>query len=324
MALANGFPSSSLFALALVCGCASTPAPTVSAVRTEYEQVAATPHVAKHASIQLNDAQQSLLRLEATSKGDRTERAHLTYVTRQRIEIARVAGALGAFEAEIETLGEQRDELRLNARTREADDARAESAENLAAALTARSVAASAMSESRENLADAKAARAESAENLADAQAAQSVAASAIDRAHQLEMRIQELKAEQTERGLVMTMRGVLFASGSAQLQPGAERALGEVAGLLNDFPDRGIAVEGHTDSVGSDAYNQGLSERRAQSVASFLRSRGVAAPRVESRGLGEAMPVASNDDGAGRQANRRVEIVLADASKTPPVSARD
>lgn len=322
MALAKALRSSGLLVLPFLFACAGSPPQTSGAVRNEYEQVARDPHVIKHASIQLNDAQQSLLLLEGTRKG-RVQREHLTYVTRQRIEIARVAGSLGAFEAEIEQLGKQRDELRLSARTHEADLARAESAENLADAQTARRVAASAMSESADNLADARAARAESAENLADAQAANSVAASAIERARQLEARVAELKAEQTERGLVMTMRGVLFSSGSAQLHPGAERALEEVAGLLNEFPGRDIAVEGHTDSVGGSAYNDGLSQRRADSVASFLRSRGVEPSRVQSRGLGEGMPVASNDSESGRQANRRVEIVMADPVVALPASAR-
>ncbi|HEU4430464.1 MAG TPA: OmpA family protein [Myxococcota bacterium] len=287
MARADSLGNSGWLALPFLFACASAPPPASDTIRSQYEQAARDPDVAAHASIQLDDAQASLLRLEAAGKRERSEIEHLTYVTKQRIEIARVAGALGASEAEIGRLGQQRDALRLSARTQEATVARAESAEN-----------------------------------LADAQTARSVAASAIDRAQQLEARVAELKAEQTERGLVMTMRGVLFASGSAQLMPGAERTLGEVAGLLNEFPDRRIAVEGHTDNVGNDTYNQGLSERRAAGVASFLRSRGVDPSRVESRGLGESMPVASNDDDAGRQANRRVEIVLAEAVMAP-VSVR-
>lgn len=283
MARNNGFWQVGFLVLPLALACVSAPPPVAETVRSEYEQVARDPRVTEHASIQLNDALQSLQRLEGTSKGERDEIAHLAYVTRQRIEIARVAGDLGAFEAEVAELGKLRDELRVSARNQETDVARAESAEH-----------------------------------LAEAQAARGVAASALDRARELEARIAELKAEQTERGLVLTMRDVLFASGSAELQPGAERALGEVAGLLNEFPDRRIAVEGHTDSVGGDDYNQRLSERRAASVASFLRSRGVSSARVESRGFGESMPVASNDQDAGRQANRRVEIVLAESSTSP------
>jgi len=134
----------------------------------------------------------------------------------------------------------------------------------------------------------------------------------AEERARQLDERIEELNAEQTERGLVMTMSDVLFAFNSAKLQPGASRALGEVAELLNEFPDRRVAIEGHTDAIGSDSYNQELSRKRAEAVAAFLRSRGVSPSRLTVEGLGESMPVASNDEDAGRQANRRVEIVLA------------
>jgi outer membrane protein OmpA-like peptidoglycan-associated protein len=244
--------------------------------------------VIRHASIQLADAEQSLARLEGTPRSERAELGHLAYVTRQRIAIARTAGELGEFEAEVKQLGEQRDALRLEARTVEAD-----------------------------------AARAESAENLADANTARSVAASALDRARKLEGRIEELKAEQTERGLVMTMRGVLFDSGSANILPGAQRALSEIADLLNEYPDRRVDVEGHTDSVGSDAYNQGLSERRAGSVASSLRLNGVDPARIESRGLGESTPVSSNGDNAGRQANRRVEIVLVDPGSLSSTNRR-
>jgi outer membrane protein OmpA-like peptidoglycan-associated protein len=277
-----------LAALAFSFGCVSSPPPVAATVRSEYEAAAQDPQVRQHAAIQLSDAEQSLARLDGAPRSERAEIEHLAYVTRQRIAIARTAAELGAFEADIERLGTQRDALRLEARTAEADVARAESAENLADAATARSVA-----------------------------------ATAIERARELESRIADLKAEETERGLVMTMRGVLFDSGSANILPGAQRALGEVATLLNEYPDRRVAVEGHTDSVGGDAYNQDLSERRANSVATFLRMNGVAPARVESRGLGESMPMASNDEDAGRQANRRVEIVLVEPTGSAVSSLR-
>lgn len=277
-----------LLALAFTFGCVSTPPPVAATVRAEYEAAAQDPLVARHATIQLNDARQSLARLDATPRSEREEIAHLAYVSRQRIAIARAAGELGGFEANVGRLGEQRDALRLEARTTEADVARAESAQN-----------------------------------LADARSARGIAASAVSRARELEGRIADLEAEQTERGLVMTMRGVLFDSGSASILPGAQRALGEVAALLNEYPDRRVDVEGHTDSVGGGAYNQALSERRASSVAAFLRLNGVEAARVESRGLGESKPVASNDDAAGRQSNRRVEIVLVEPAGSAVSSLR-
>jgi outer membrane protein OmpA-like peptidoglycan-associated protein len=171
--------------------------------------------------------------------------------------------------------------------------------------------AAAARAQAAASAREAEQARADSAASARDATAARDEAASAIDRARELESRVPDLRTEQTERGLVMTMRGVLFQSGRAEILPGAERALEEVAGLLNEYPDRRVDVEGHTDSVGGSADNQRLSERRAGSVAAFLERHGVETARIESRGLGETMPLASNDDAAGRQANRRVEIVL-------------
>ncbi len=287
MALRRELLNAGWLALPVALACVSAPPPAVDAARSAYEQVARDPRVLQYAPIQLQDAQQSLQRLEATSNRERDELKHLAYLTQQRIEIAKAAGDLGAFQAQIEELGKQRDASRLEAREQETDVARAEAAEN-----------------------------------RADAETARSVAASAIDRARELEQRIAELKAEQTERGLVMSLSDVLFAFDSAALLPGAARALGEVAGLLNEFPDRRIAVEGHTDNVGSEDYNQRLSQRRAEAVAALLESRGVDASRVESRGLGESMPVASNDEDSGRQANRRVEIVLAEPT-APHVSVR-
>lgn len=102
---------------------------------------------------------------------------------------------------------------------------------------------------------------------------------------------------------------GITFAIDSYALQPGVEGTLNEVARTLSSYNQTYIDVLGHTDSTGSDAYNQALSERRAQSVADYLASRGVARARMGIRGYGESQPIASNDTEAGRSQNRRVEI---------------
>jgi outer membrane protein OmpA-like peptidoglycan-associated protein len=112
-----------------------------------------------------------------------------------------------------------------------------------------------------------------------------------------------------------MTLSDVLFDTGQATLKPGADRALDRLAQFLKDSSGTRVVIEGHTDSVGSDDYNLALSERRAQSVAAALSARGVPADRIDSKGLGKAYPVASNDTQAGRQQNRRVEIVFSDQS---------
>jgi outer membrane protein OmpA-like peptidoglycan-associated protein len=105
----------------------------------------------------------------------------------------------------------------------------------------------------------------------------------------------------------------VLFDTGKATLKAGADLALNRLSDFMKQNPDTRIIVEGHTDSRGSDEYNRELSQARAQSVSDALASRGVASDRVQVVGRGEGYPVASNDTTAGRQQNRRVEIIFSD-----------
>src|SRR5262249_49598820 len=126
---------------------------------------------------------------------------------------------------------------------------------------------------------------------------------------------LQDLQAKQTDRGLVMTLSDVLFDTGRATLKPGADRDLDRLAQALKDNPNTRVKIEGYTDSVGSDSYNQSRSERRAEAVGGALRTRGVPPDRYEVEGLGKEYPVASNGTPEGRQQNRRVEIVFSDDS---------
>ena len=123
------------------------------------------------------------------------------------------------------------------------------------------------------------------------------------------------LQAKQTDRGMVMTLSDVLFDTGRATLKPGGDRDLDRLAQALKDNAGTRVIIEGHTDSVGSDSYNEELSRRRAQAVADALRTRGVPGDRYEAKGLGKSFPVASNTTAVGRQQNRRVEIVFSDAA---------
>jgi len=160
--------------------------------------------------------------------------------------------------------------------------------------------------EAREREAQAARSEAETAKNTA--QASQSQLANA-------RQELQDLQAKQTQRGMVVTLSDVLFDTGRATLKPGADRALDRLAQYLKDNPNVRVLIEGHTDSRGSSAYNEELSQRRAQAVAEALSERGVPGDRYVAKGLGKEYPVASNSTAAGQQQNRRVEIVLSDES---------
>lgn len=126
-----------------------------------------------------------------------------------------------------------------------------------------------------------------------------------------------EMQAKKTDRGMVVTLSDVLFDTGAATLKPGADLALGRVSDFMKQNPDTKLIVEGHTDSVGSEVSNETLSQRRADAVKAALMSRGVQGDRIETIGRGEGFPVASNDTQAGRQQNRRVEIIFSDEAGT-------
>lgn len=135
----------------------------------------------------------------------------------------------------------------------------------------------------------------------------------AEQRASTLEQELADLRAKKTERGLVLTLGDVLFDTGLATLKPGAYTTVDRLATVLKEAPDRKVMIEGHTDSVGSDEFNQALSERRAASVQTALLERGVRSDQITALGKGENYPVASNDNAAGRQQNRRVELIFSD-----------
>ena len=205
-------------------------------------------------------------------------------------------------------------------------------------AVDAQSAKAQAESETAKAQADAANAKADSDKALADSQASSANALSAAQ-ADAEQSRLNALKAEQSAqradaektamrtrlseqlntilqtrdsaRGLIVSMSDVLFDSGKYSLKPGAREKLAKVAGILLAYPGLDIAVGGYTDNVGGDAMNQKLSENRAGSVRDYLVQQGVATGSVTARGFGNSLAVASNDNAAGRQQNRRVELVV-------------
>ena len=127
-----------------------------------------------------------------------------------------------------------------------------------------------------------------------------------------IEDKLARLNARVTETEVVIQLPGaILFDFDSANIRPDAERALTDVAQVIASYAKRPVRVEGHTDSIATDDYNQSLSERRAASVVTWLTAHGIERARLASAGFGEKKPVATNDTSAGRQLNRRVEVVI-------------
>jgi outer membrane protein OmpA-like peptidoglycan-associated protein len=129
---------------------------------------------------------------------------------------------------------------------------------------------------------------------------------------------LEELNAQLTNRGLVLTLGDVLFETNKAFLMSGAKRGLEKLVEFLQENPQRVVLIEGHTDNVGSSIHNLDLSLRRAGAVGEFLHERGVEKERIIIKGYGEQYPIASNKDMSGRQQNRRVEIVIVNENTDP------
>jgi outer membrane protein OmpA-like peptidoglycan-associated protein len=283
------------FALAALigAGCAVTPQANnaVESARSTYRLAQADPEVQLRAPVELQLAERSLAQAERLRK-DRADPAivaHHAYLAEQRARIAMKTADYRKAEAALATSGEQRNRVLLEARSRELEaERRNAEAQRLKA------------EEQRQS--------AEALKRAADEGAAQIAA-----EMQRLQSEMAELKAQQTERGWVLTLGSeLLFDSGKATLKPGGQKAVENLAQLMRRQPEREITIEGFTDSTGSEELNRRLSEQRAQAVKDALIARGVEAQRIDARGYGPAFPVASNDTPTGRQLNRRVQVVFA------------
>jgi len=171
--------------------------------------------------------------------------------------------------------------------------------------------------------AEAKALELEKAQKEAEAkkleaEMAHMKAEEAIAQRKQLESELSELKARQTDRGVILTLGDILFETGKANLMSGAMRSIDILADFLKKYPKRNVLIEGFTDSTGSETYNLGLSQQRANAVSDALIAKGITTERITAKGYGEQFPIAGNNTQAGRQQNRRVEIVILDEGVSP------
>ncbi|CAN5205247.1 OmpA family protein [soil metagenome] len=150
-----------------------------------------------------------------------------------------------------------------------------------------------------------------------DANVARMQNAQSQDKIRELEGKIADIQGQQTDRGLLVTLGDVLFAFNKSELNPAALPRLDKLADFLKQYPERKLSIEGYTDSIGSDSYNVGLSQKRAEAVRTALVMRGVDPSRIVARGYGKSYPVADNTTDDGRSMNRRVEVVISDDGGT-------
>jgi len=275
------------------------------------------------------------------------DRKPLIAVSREAVQTAEDARAIAVKKMdEVRLANERRDSADAQAQSQQqADDARRQEQQARAARVQAEADAANA----RSDAADSQAATVKAQSDMADSRAESATALSAAHAdaeqsrlaAQQAQLTAQQaetdkaalraklseqlnsiLQTRDTARGLIVSMSDVLFDTGKFSLKPGAREKLAKVAGILLAYPGLNIEVGGYTDNVGGDAMNQTLSENRAGSVRNYLVQEGVLTNSVSAKGFGNSLPVASNDNSAGRQQNRRVELLVSGDAIGSPVNA--
>ncbi|MDO9452346.1 MAG: OmpA family protein [Stagnimonas sp.] len=264
-------------AAVLLASCATPIKPDgADATRAELSALQNDPKLAVLAPVAIQEAE-AAVRVAETPTEDSAAGQQAVYVAQSKVAIARAQAERRLAEDNVKTLGEQRGEIRLDARTREAEIAKAQAEAATAAAMQQQ-------------------------------QAAQAAMAEAAD----LKRQMLDLEAKNTDRGMVMTLGDVLFSTGKSDLKPGAAERLNKLASFMLKYPDRAVVIEGHTDSTGSASLNMTLSQQRADAVKAYLVSQSVPAASVTTVGKGKDVPVADNATASGRQQNRRVEIIIA------------
>jgi outer membrane protein OmpA-like peptidoglycan-associated protein len=273
--------------VALALGaCVSMPQPNAAleTARAAVQTAEADPNVNKFAPLDLDRAKKDLSIAEDASLHHQDAQVDQpAYLATQHARLAQAHGAAKADDARVAAGQMERDQIMLAARTREAENAKAAAANSRAAA-------------------DVALNQRDQAVNQRD---------QANDETARVQAELEALKATPTPRGLVMTLGDVLFDTGRAELKSGAGRKMDQLGQFLVEHADRRVQIDGFTDSVGTDSYNEDLSQRRADAVKAALISRGVQPSRIGTEGYGKAYPVASNNDSGGRQLNRRVEVVI-------------
>ncbi|MDR3412121.1 MAG: OmpA family protein [Formivibrio sp.] len=273
----------------LVAACSSAPTTTSTLEQTRGDYLVAqnNPQIASYAQLEMKQATDALNAANtAASKNDSADKINgLAYIAKQKIALAQEVASKKSSEVDIASANTERDRIRLQQRTGEADRAKMDAEQSKLLAQAAFDDAAKAQNRTKE----------------------------AQQHSAMLEAQLADLSAKKTARGMIITLGDVLFGTDQAILNPEGMRSAQKLADILQQNPQLTVQAEGFTDSTGTSSYNQELSVRRAAAVRNALQGMGIAQNRVAIRGFGETFPVATNDTNQNRQLNRRVEMVLSD-----------
>ncbi len=315
--------ASAVLSSLILGACATTAAPPSALVdaRSTMRTAELDPNVLTYAPLELKKAGASLERANAMqARGDPVaDITSAAYIASQQTKTAQAIAAAKASDKAIAGAELERERARADSRTAEAQRARAQTGVAQAQAQTAQAQAQNAQADA--SMARTQAANADQRANSAQAQVivAEASADDAQRRAADLRQRLTDLQAQSTDRGMLVTLGDVLFETNRSDIRPGSQASLQKLATFLQQYPDRRILIEGHTDSVGAAAANTALSRRRALAVDAALEGMGLAASRVTTIGYGEDYPVADNSSSTNRALNRRVEVYIAEGDKPVP-----
>ncbi|MFZ6753407.1 OmpA family protein [Undibacterium sp. Dicai25W] len=271
-----------LLMVAMLTACSTAPRSTslLDNTRQQYQMAQNNPRIAQLAPIEMRQADDAMVLANnaASNNESREEIDKLAYLAGKKIDIAKEAAKQKNAENKIANAGKERDEMRLDQRTQEVNQ--------------------------EKNRAD---------QAVYAAQVAQANTQTAQQKVTALSVELADLKAKNTDRGIVITLGDLLFGTNDARLNPDGMRELQKLATVLQVHQQQILLIEGHTDSTGGSAYNLQLSERRANAVSSALQLMGVQRARITMHGYGEQFPLLDNSTAENRQMNRRVEIILSD-----------
>jgi outer membrane protein OmpA-like peptidoglycan-associated protein len=325
--------------LLIFTGCASQKeiraSESVNRASAVYAKAKADPKVEANASAVLAEAARMLQ--EARQTGSLEQMEQLAYLSEKKTQTAVTISEEKVIEKDIETLRKEEADvlmrkqllevqlakIQAEGKAREAEQSRIAAAKDAASAERDRRAAEVKAREAEQARLQSReeAEKAEKARREAEAKAREAEQAKAeID---QFLKDLSDLQGKMTERGIVLTMGDVLFSFGKADLSAGAVRNLDKLTGFLEKHPDRNLLIEGHTDSIGSDEFNQALSQKRADAVKEALVGKGISPGRIMTKGYGKQFPMAGNDTESGRQLNRRVEVVILNEGVKPETAIR-